>query len=468
MIQKVVHGKEITVHVEVPEGVRVQSMSHTFVLHSAPTEESQYQLFKTETSEVTESDSHGNRRLFPVELRPLREQTHVAKSPPESVTNTAPPAAVSLLAQYNELLLPLKQKKASKKTWKDHQTSCAEFDEWLLSEKHLRCVEPVVFLIETQADLFEQFARHRFTEYENSAITVNRRLTHVKMTITAMQKAGRISRLAIDKLSISDLKQLRRDCVEVDDSDQRRIPAREEIDALATHVDVARYPYGEHAPYFWRGWIRYCALFGPRGRDLVSPVTWKPGLRRQDIVWDTLCPVADVTNALGRELHSPHGWLWYYVGKDHTSDSPRVLFPMPGWLRQWIRFFAERSPDSERVFPGIKPGKWMTQRALSAEWGKIIAAAGVDPSIVLSEGKGGRIAIRKAAANWWHLTTMQQTRDAALADKVADYVLHHKSVTVSQKHYLSVQAAVMPTMLQLLESFPLPAADAPAVSMLPE
>jgi hypothetical protein len=254
------------------------------------------------------------------------------------------------------------------------------------------------------------------------------------------------------------------------EKDLGRIPSFAEIDAMARHVAVAKFPYGEHAPYFWRGWIRFLAFIGPRSRDVVSTKTTKPGLRRSDVIFETLCPVADVNNALGYELHSPHGWMHYVIGKDHHSDCRRILFPMPRWMRDWVRFFVELSgTDRDRVFgSAVTHAVALSQDTLSPEWNAIVAAAGVDARIVPSEGNSKRMAIRKFAANWWLINTLKVKNDNGLAKDVSRYILHHKEVTTSAKHYLSVQAQVLPTMLELMPLWPIPAADAPPVSLLPE
>jgi hypothetical protein len=60
------------------------------------------------------------------------------------------------------------------------------------------------------------------------------------------------------------------------------------------------------------------------------------------------------------------------------------------------------------------------------------------------------------------------TEYAALADKMENYVLHHVPKSTSKKHYVSDQAKLLPVMIELMAKFPLPAADAAPVSMLPE
>ncbi|GAB5444202.1 MAG: hypothetical protein Fues2KO_45510 [Fuerstiella sp.] len=354
------------------------------------------------------------------------------------------PTAGPLRTAYDTLLLPRKSRSVAKKTVKDQQSSADLFDSWLAEEWNPRSATPGVSALASEPDLFIEFARFQFTRHGNSAHTINRRLIQIKMIADAMLKDGQLRSLKADRLSLTELKRIRRECVDTKAEPERiRIPSRAQIDLLAKSTGVASYPFGEHAPEFWSGWIRFASLFGPRSCDVVSYVKGKPGLRQCDVIRDTVCPVADVNNALGYDLHSPHGWLHYYVGKDHTSDTPRVLFPMPAWCRKWIDDFSQRSAEQDptgRVFPC-----GASKQSFKKAWRLILKAAGVDQRIRISEGSGNAIAIRKAAANWWNL----QTKSA----EVADYVLHHKTVTVSAKHYLSVQASVLPRMIELLPTF---------------
>ena len=412
----------------------------------------------------------------------------------------------SLLGVYQQKLKAKRQRTASPETIGDHETSLKQFDAFIgerqgvsppshppesplggltpnrspEAKRQHRFSTPVLSLSET--DILCAYSAHLLKECSLSPVTVCRRLTHVVMV-------AKVLGISIDKPSPEEVKRLHREIGERQGvsppshpaesqhggltpnrspEEKRRIPSFAEIDALARHVGSLTYPYGIHAPYFWRGWIRYLALFGPRGRDVVSTVTRKPGLRKSDVHFTSLCPISDVNHALGYELHNAHGWLTYTIGKDHHSDCRRVCFPMPDWLRDWLRFFVEFSP-SDRVFPATQSHSYaLAQDAMSREWNALTAAAKVDARLVPSEGTGGRIAIRKYAANWWTLATLRGKNDSALADKIGHYVLHHAEVTTSNKHYLSVQAAVLPTMLELLPTWPVPAADAPHVSLLPE
>ena len=398
----------------------------------------------------------------------------------------------SLLGVYQQRMKAKRQRTATAETIGDHETSLKQFDAFCSDrssvcgsgenapERQHRFYTPVLSLSET--DILCAYSAHLLEKCSLSPVTVGRRLTHVVMV-------AKVLGISIDKPSPEEVKRLHREIGERQGvsppshppesplggltpnrspEEKRRIPSFAEIDALARHVGPLTYPYGIHAPYFWRGWIRYLALFGPRGRDVVSTVTRKPGLRKSDVHFGTLCPISDVNHALGYELHNAHGWLTYTIGKDHHSDCRRVCFPMPDWLRDWLRFFVEFSP-SDRVFPATQSHSYaLAQDAMSREWNALTAAAKVDARLVPSEGTGGRIAIRKYAANWWTLATLREKNDSALADKIGHYVLHHAEVTTSNKHYLSVQAAVLPTMLELLPTWPVPAADAPHVSLLPE
>ena len=390
-------------------------------------------------------------------------------SPAEVVSNGTPDQPVpsestereTMLALYERCVLAKKQRSAGKKAIAEHLSSCRFFDRFVASQIHLRPQTPMVNLLKT-ADLLRSFGQWMIVDLDLSVATASRRVEHVAMV------AKTCFQLALDKPTEKEMRRM-------DDakpkkksvSDARRIPSFDEVNALATAVTVAKWPYHAHAPYFWRGLIRMAAYIGFRTYDVVSLIPEKTGLCKSDVVWSTLCPVADVSNALGKELHSPHGWLHYSIEKDKHSDCRRILIPMPKWLRDWVRFFFELSEHSERIFPSMKQ-QALDSKSFGQTWRKIREKAAVDPRIMLSEGTGNVIALRKYAANWWHLATLRAKSDSSLADKMSHYVLHHAEVTTANKHYLSVQAAVLPVMLELMNSWPVPAADAPHVSLLPE
>lgn len=408
-----------------------------------------------------------------------------ARSPqPVDLTDTTPePDRESLLGVYQSRLKAKRQRNASSGTVGDHETGLRHFDQFLAEIKAdpQRCdrsAEPVASL--ASPEIVREFVDWLITSRENAAHTINRRLIALRMV-------SKVLKVDFERPTMSEidrrirelrphgrtLKKSKREklSVRADGTAMpaRKIPSFEEIDALSRNVGVTRWPYGEHAPYFWRGWLRFLAFIGPRSRDIVSTVARKPGLRKQDVIWDSLCPIVDVNSAIGKPLHSPHGWLWYSIEKDHHSDCRKILIPMPLWMRNWIRFFYERSSHPERIFPAAQEGRRsLSQGAKTEAWDSIIAAAQVDPRLVESEGKAHAIAIRKYASNWWKLNVEQRTNNSKLAEKVAWYVLHHSEVTVSDKHYLSTQASVLPVMLELIPHWPIPAGDAPPVSLLPE
>lgn len=420
---------------------------------------------------LTATETHGDRIA-------VSEPRHSA-APSQPRSPASSPASGTLLDAYRSRMKTRRQRTAGAHTIGDHEGSMKAFDAFFESSQTLlRFCTPVLSLAET--DVLRLFSEH-LIDSGLAPTTVNRRLTHMAMIAKELDlkvtkptpdevKRYAMSREASPRPAADPQHpqhQPRKSQRNADDG--RRIPSFAEIDAMARHVSSVRYPYGDHAPYFWRGWIRFLAFIGPRSRDIVSTVTRKPGLRKTDVIFETLCPIADVNNALGYELHSPHGWMWYTIGKDHHSDCRRILFPMPKWMRDWSRFFCELSADPEKVFPSCQPrSKALSQLPLTAAWNAIVQAAGVDRRLVPSEGTGGRIALRKYASNWWHLATLRAKSDSSLADKMSHYVLHHAEVTTANKHYLNVQAAVLPTMLELMDTWPLPAADAPPVSMLPE
>lgn len=474
----------ISIHLHVPDRIADALMQLVATLSQ------QRSLFPDITSSVTTS------HVAPIgasSARPAAAPVAEPSPAEQPAVDTPMDSPESLLSMFRLHCKEKRLRRGSPATVADHETGCRHFDEFLQetagefdperpsgsSPKTLhRFPTPVQCLGEPER--IRLFVDWLIVSKQNAAYTINRRLIALKMVAQAFKidyerpTMDEIER-RIGELRPSgktSLKRKRERATKADGTTlpDRKIPSFAEIDAMARHVDVAKYPYGSHAPYFWRGWIRLLALIGPRSRDIVSVNGKKDGLKKSDIVWDSACPIEDVNSALGKVLHSPHGWLWYDIAKHHkgTNHTRKILIPMPLWLRQWLKFFCEFSHHPVRVFPSVqKHSKALVQSKKSFAWDSIIEAAGVDPRIVESEGKSQSIAIRKFAANWWRLN-VQSNYDAELAKDVSHYVLHHAEVTVSDKHYLSVQASVLPIMLAMLERWPKPAADAHPVSMLPE
>ena len=442
-------------HLHVPE-----QMAAALMQFFATLSQQHFAFPETDTSAGQQPDRRQS-TVWPAERQPAAE-TPARRS--EQFAEVASPDRGSLLAVYQSTLKAKKQRSTGRAGIAEHESSCRLFDQWLAThpQTHPRCRTPVVSLLR-EPDILQDWARWMICDRGLSAVTVGKRLTHAAM----VAKAGGI---VIDKPTGTELKRLVDSRSEsIDTPDDRRIPTFEEIDAMARHVSVAKYPYGDHAPYFARGLIRLAAFIGFRTQDVLSTSPDRSGLRREDICWDSLCPIADVNTALGYDLHSPFGWLHYSVNKDTHSDCRRILVPMPKWLRDWVRFFSELSQHPVKVFPSMqRSSSALNKKGWSQSWSSIRTAAGVDPRIQLSEGKGQTIAIRKYAANWWKLAAYKSKQDLRLAEQLAFYVLHHAEVTTAAKHYLATQALVLPVMIDLMSEFRLPAADAPAVSLLPE
>jgi hypothetical protein len=485
--------RPITIHLHIPREMTAAFMQLVTAITA------QRSLFQEDFVSRSVSDRESEPRLSPASRKGHGERLVRPAATPEAEASTSAevealptgpqaaspePATESLLDLYRRVLKSKRSRKAGKNTIGDHESSMRAWD-LFAAQQCYRCIEPVALL--EHPDILRAFSEFLIRQEELAPCTVNRRLTHLMM-VAKEQKLSiekpapeEVKRLFIDHkkaTSGSDSPSTRKGRVKAKSAivrsdseplESRRIPSFEEIDTLARSVACLTQPYGEHSPYFWRGWIRFLAFIGCRSRDVVSTLPSKTGLTRSDVVFDTLCPVPDVNNALGRELHSPHGWMHYVIGKDHHSDNRRILFPMPKWMRDWARFFIEFSSHPQRVFPSsAKHRKSLAQKTITMAWNQLLKATQLDPRLIPSEGSGDKIAIRKFAANWWHITTMQQKQDYALAEKMSHYVLHHAEVTTSNKHYLSVQAACLPVMLELMPLWPIPAADAPPVSMLPE
>ena len=393
---------------------------------------------------------------------------------------SGPPATGdgSLLDLYQTTMRARRMRSAGAAAIAEHESGMRAFDRFFAwstlqqdsDSKNLRFFTPKAFL--SEKDVLSAFSTYLITVEGRSTATVCKRLTNLIMVAKALK-------LDLDKPTPNEVKRIHAEHQQLKANDgetqqvlaARKIPSWSEIDAMAKSVAHCRYPYDEHGPYFLRGWIRFLAYIGPRSRDVVSVIKRKPGLLKKHVVFDTLCPIEDVNAALGTPLHSPHGWLYYPIGKDNHSENRMILFPMLPWLRNWLTFFMELSPcECDRVFPSVMKNKigWHSQKQMTREWNATISAAGVDPRLVPSEGTGGRIALRKFAANWWGLETSKTPAYAHLSDKMENYVLHHVPKSTSKKHYVSDQAKLLPVMIDLMHRFPVPAADAPHVSLLPE
>ena len=417
---------------------------------------------------VTSSES-----IAPSEV--VRSETKPAPEPVEPEDSSGG----TLLEFYRSTVKAKRAKAAGPAAIAEHESAMRAFDGFFErlhrfpeplpspGSKNLRFTTPKHYLEAPEA--LSAFARHLIFIEELSPSTVCKRLTNLGVL-------KRPLKLDLEKPTPEEVKRLHAERMRgeamlsssVTAPVDRRIPSFAEIDAMARVASAARYPYDDHAPYFWRGWIRFLAFIGPRSRDVVSVIPRKAGLLKEHVIFDTLCPSPDVNNALGYELHSQHGWLWYVIGKDQHSDCRKILFPMPLWMRNWIRFFFELSP-CERIFPSVMSRKigFLSQAQMTREWNAMAQKAGVDARLVPSEGTGDRIALRKFASNWWSIATANSPK-AHLADKMENYVLHHVPKSTSKKHYISDQAKLLPVMLELMNSWPVPAAEATHVSLLPE
>lgn len=458
------------IHAMSPPGLDGMTQQTVTVQAVVPKESSVDQDVQVPSFIVTSSESVEPAEVVISETKPSAEDVR-----PDDATGE------TLLEFYRANVKAKRAKSAGPAAIAEHESAMRAFDSFFqrfygesavdaggVSKNH-RFSTPKAFL--QSPDALSVFARHLIFDEGLSPSTVCKRLTNLGLLKRPLKMdlekptPGEVKRLYSEHMRSVAESSGQRSSLAVD----RRIPSFQEIDAICRVVSIARYPYEDHAPYFWRGWIRFLAFIGPRSRDVVSVVTHKQGLLKEHVIFESLCPSPDVNNALGYELHSPHGWLWYVIGKDQHSDCRKILFPMPLWMRNWIRFFYELSP-CDRIFPSVMQKKigFLSQTQMTREWNALLASARVDSRLVPSEGTGDRIALRKFASNWWSIATSNSQKYSALADKMENYVLHHVPKSTSKKHYISDQAKLLPVMLELLPSWPVPAADAPHVSLLPE
>ena len=342
---------------------------------------------------------------------------------------------------YRELVLPVKSS-TSRKQVTTHRTAIGQFMEFLGQGNH-RCTEPIPVLNGSR-QVVRQFAEWLVKHRQNSATTASHRVTHLMMICRAMQSAGWIQRLPAAPQ--------REDLYSLERSFQR--PVRkvsksvsfEDAARLIEACNVATYPcLGDFSPAeFWRRMILWHALYGPRTQDVYAySERSKLGLLWSDVHFSPLCPDPDVLQALP-DLQSPHGWIYYPVGKDRKSECPFVLFPMPQWMAEFVGAMQGLTDPAkqDRVFPVSRNAK-----KFGATWASIRRAAGVADSVYLSQGTGKASSFRKTAARWWKRVTG--------SSEVAQYVLHHAEVTTAARHYLDTMETVLPLILRHLPSFPL-------------
>lgn len=374
-----------------------------------------------------------------IPFRPRLPPPPPPESPPEPPQPEPP--ELSLLDAYQQLVEPGKLATTGARQRSRHRKSAREFAVFL--ESYPRSVTPRVRVLDGAPLVLSEWAEW-LLQRGSSATTVGHRLTDVIMICRAMVDAG-----MLDKMPQRPSPQQITAMVRQSGRPQRSVGkavSLQEIRRLLDACDVAEYPHfpGISAPEWWRVMICWHALWGPRTQDIVAYIDRsKSGLRWDDVCPRPECPDADLASALP-DLVSPHGWLYYPVGKDRKSVCPFVLLPMPRWMAAFIeRFRGLPDPrEKNRVFPVAA-----ARQPWADAWSGIRLASGVGDHVYLSQGTGGAAAFRKTAARWWKRVTG--------STEVAQYVLHHAEVTVAAQHYLDTMEVVVPQLLQHLDDFPL-------------
>jgi integrase len=346
----------------------------------------------------------------------------------------------TLLDVYAEFVEPQKQH-VSKKQRSRHRKAATQFAEFL--EIKYRSTTPILTLVDQSPNILHDFAAWMICTLNLSTVTVSHRLTDLLMIMAAAADAGLIAKTPA-RPAPPQLTALKRQ----HGRPQRKVARSLSIadtQRLVDACDVATYPTFESvtAPEFWRVMICLHALYGPRTQDIYAYLDKdKTGLTWPDVFLSPDCPDPELRQAMPH-LTSPHGWLYYPVGKDKRSACPFVLLPMPDWLSSFVqRMKAETDPARQsRVFPVSR-----SKDSFAAAWSEIRSTAGLPGNIYLSQGTGGAIALRKTAAKWWRRVTASK--------EVAQYLLHHTEVTTAEVHYLDTMEAVIPQLLQHLHQFP--------------
>lgn len=151
MIQKVDTAKEIKVTVEVPDGVRIKTMSHVFLLHSSEAADAQqFQLFSTETTEQTDVDSVGNSRLFPVELHPPREPLPSLSK--RVATSSRSQHSLWEVFESEEVQEAL----AAESKMEGYETSVRQFCDWF-QKNDSRSMQPEVVSLDIDRNLLQKY-----------------------------------------------------------------------------------------------------------------------------------------------------------------------------------------------------------------------------------------------------------------------------------------------------------------------
>ena len=431
----------------------------------------------TQASQVAASSSAATREGH------TADQVSPADGDETPAASESLPKTMLELMEDGPLVLRRKRAKAGADQRGKHCTSCRAFDRFWSDYQSLhRFGEPVQTLDILRDDEQSEnpVIRRAFAMYWIGQKTKSGNPVSSQTILSYWQHVCMVVRaygVTLPQFTRDELDLLRRDSNADPASETRatvvdRIcPTREEIDAMCLHATGANTVYGSHAPYLMRLLIRFFACFGLRKNDFISTKPGKKGLLKQDIVWSPECPDPNVNAALGYTLMNPGGWLWIRVHKSEKKHVAMLLLPIPLWARGPLQFFCELSQHPEMVFPSLESnGQCLAQGTFSHDWNSVLTAAGVDPTIRLSEGRGGVIALRKYSYNWWRLAVQKMLNDAKLAEDCADYIMHHASITktTAQRHYAVVRATVLPTICKLLPEFPKPASDALPVSMLPE
>lgn len=167
-------------------------METTIFLQSDATEDCQYQLFSTDTSERSESDQFGNARLFPVELAPPREPLTPARQ------KSAPPPPPAKPVRGRSLWKAWKSKEvqdalAIGSKMSGHKAAVKQFWQWYRETQNpndRRTTCPAVESLDLDRKLLEKYFQYQLTRCEVS--TAESHLSAMSVFWRALHELGHI------------------------------------------------------------------------------------------------------------------------------------------------------------------------------------------------------------------------------------------------------------------------------------
>ena len=344
MILKADPESRITVRVEVPEGLRILSMEHTFVLssHSGHHSEHQFQLFSTESTEIVEADGNGQRHLWPVPVDPPYEP--VVRPRRRSVPPKQKPKRVSLWKAFKSKAVQDSLSAHSKMT--GHKAAVRQFC-WWFRENDLRTRLPEVASLDSDRNLLQKYFSWQLTRVAVS--TAESHLSGMSVFWRALHELGLVQ---------TPCPHVRQKALKK----QAQVEKPDFIPIGISFADAKRWSDSfESIPIAWlKNWFRKngwdvspkrfvqlvlgCSLFyGLNIGDLVAIKEKHRGLQWSDIHRGPIPPFR------GAETIANISWArgWIRIHRNKTGNE--VWVPICQYLEELLRMF--EGCDETMVFP---------------------------------------------------------------------------------------------------------------------